>query len=163
MRRCAPRLAIVVSIGLAVGCSPSAAHEAAPGSGSAPAPLVDSRPPGSAADDMIGSLPGYYPWDTHLCNTLEDYDRAACPYWIDRDVVRCAAYRACIAAKACPSYGHNTCFHEFAQVPQGRGDVLRLARRRTAEHRAVAEGRAHRWPLLSQGLRFDFLLPASRE
>jgi hypothetical protein len=106
---------LIFSVAL-VGCSTSAAHDAAKGdSGSAVPTAVDSRPLG-AIDDMIAIPSGYYPWDTRTCNKTADYERTARTYQIDRKTVLCADYRACIKAKRCPSYGHNTCTYNNATV-----------------------------------------------
>jgi hypothetical protein len=97
-------------------CSTSAAHDGAIAAGSAMA-YVDSRPPG-ATDDMIEIPSGHYPWEPRTCGTTADSDSTSLAYQIDRGLVRCDDYRACVKAKHCPSYGRDTCTYYNATVPR---------------------------------------------
>jgi hypothetical protein len=106
----------LVLLGL-IGCSTSAAHDAAKADPESASRLVDSRPPG-AVDDMIEIPAGNYPWGTRSCDAHPDIERMAIAYQIDRTLVRCDAYKACVHAKSCPSYGHDTCTFYNATVPR---------------------------------------------
>ena len=113
------RVGVVFTVALGVfiasACSTRAARDAPGSAGSAMPVAVDSRPPG-AFDDMLSIPSGFYPWNTRTCDTRADNERTASAYQIDRNVVRCDAYRACIKAKRCPSYGHDTCTNYNATV-----------------------------------------------